>query len=121
MLGAGCGVGAGGDEDDVRSVVSSYVQASSSGNGRQACAYYTPELRARIDASAKARGVDGCEKLLSTAVPYRLAKLPADVRADVQDASRTPSRWMWTCATRTSRWRRWSSPGGAMTETRWRS
>lgn len=32
-LGAGCGLGAGGDQDDVRAVVSSYLDAAASGNG----------------------------------------------------------------------------------------
>ena len=47
-LGAGCGVGGGGNEDDVRAVVKSYIGASLDGNGRQACAFYTRELRAAV-------------------------------------------------------------------------
>jgi len=83
---AGCGGGPGGAEADVAAAVSNYIRASAAGNGEQACAYYTPELRTRIDRSARGRGLDGCAHLLGSALRYRLSQLPADVRKDVEEA-----------------------------------
>jgi hypothetical protein len=90
---AGCGGGpAGGDEGDVQTVVSSYVRAAADGNGRQACAYYTPRLRAEIDRKAKQAGLKGCTALLDSALPYRLSQLPADVVEKVRDAIEDPGK-----------------------------
>lgn len=85
-LTAGCGGSAGGDEDDVRIVVSTYVQASAGGNGEQACAFYTERLRKEVERKARASGLDGCAELLGTALRYRLSQLPADVRTEVTEA-----------------------------------
>lgn len=87
-LGVGCGRGD--DEDDVRSVVSSYVRASLAGNGRQACAFYTPELRMRAKREARERGLRTCAQVVGLAVRTRLAQLPRDVRNDVEDAFSDP-------------------------------
>src|SRR4051812_825992 len=90
---AGCGGGlAGGDEGDVQSVGASYVRAAADGNGRQACAYYTPRLRAEIDRKAKQAGLKGCTALLSSALPYRLSQLPADVSKKVREAIEDPGK-----------------------------
>jgi hypothetical protein len=86
VLAAGCGSSGGADEDDVRTVVSSYVQASAGGNGEQACGFYTARLRREMERKARANGLDGCAQLLGTALRYRLSQLPADVRADVEEA-----------------------------------
>ena len=83
-LGAGCGVGAGGDEDDVRSVVNHYVQASLKGNGRQACAYLTPALRAEVGRTR------ACARVVGGDVRTRLAQLPLDVRDEVEDTFADP-------------------------------
>jgi hypothetical protein len=80
-LGAGCGVGAGGDEDDVRAVVKSYIAASLDGNGRQACAFYTDELRAQVRAASRR----SCRLVVGRDVRTRLAQLPFDVRDDVEE------------------------------------
>jgi len=87
-LGVGCGGGP--DEDDVRSVVSNYVQASLTGNGRQACAYYTPEMRAQARREARERGLKNCAQLVGSAVRARIARLPRDVRREVEDAFSDP-------------------------------
>ena len=93
ILGAvGCGGGPGGAEGDVAAAVSNYVRASTAGNGEQACAYYTPALRSRIDRSARSRGLDGCAQLLGSALRYRLSQLPADVRQEVEEAIGDPGR-----------------------------
>jgi hypothetical protein len=88
----GCGAGGGGAQGDVQATVSNYIRASVAGNGRQACAYYTPALRAQIDRGAQRQGLDGCEDLLGSAVRYRLSQLPADVRAEVEEAIGDPGR-----------------------------
>jgi hypothetical protein len=79
-LGAGCGVGAGGDEDDVRRAVKSYIAASLQGNGKQACAFYTKELRAEVRRTAK----HACPRVVGKATRTRLAQLPFDVRDEVE-------------------------------------
>jgi hypothetical protein len=90
---SGCGGGlASGDEGDVQTVVASYVHAAADGNGRQACAYYTPRLRQEIDRKAKAAGLKGCTALLSSALPYRLSQLPAETARKVRDAIEDPGR-----------------------------
>ncbi len=81
---AGCG--AAGNEDDVRAVVSSYLAATADGNGRQACAYYTPALRRAAREQARRQHLGSCARMLGTRVRYRLASLPGAVRQDVQDA-----------------------------------
>jgi hypothetical protein len=91
-LTAGCGASAGSDADHVRTVVSSYVRASALGNGEQACAFYTPRLRAEIERKARDTGLAGCAELLGTALRYRLSLLPADVRAEVTEAITEPGR-----------------------------
>ena len=85
-LGAGCGLGAGGDKDDVRAVVSSYLDAAASGNGRQACAFYTDEMRRAAKRQARKKDLRTCAAMLSTTVRYRLASLPMNLRRDVEDA-----------------------------------
>ena len=85
-LGAGCGLGAGGDQDDVRAVVSSYLDAAASGNGRQACAFYTDEMRRAATRRARRQDLRNCAAMLSTTVRYRLASLPGNLRTDVRDA-----------------------------------
>jgi hypothetical protein len=80
LLGAGCGVGAGGDEDDVRAVVKSYIAASLQGNGKQACAFMTRELRANVRRSAD----HACPRVVGHDTRTRLAQLPFDVREDVE-------------------------------------
>jgi hypothetical protein len=82
----GCGVGSGGDRDDVRQVVSSYLSASAQGNGRRACAFLVPALRREMAREARRGGMRGCPELLGTRIRYRLASLPVDLRADVGDA-----------------------------------
>jgi hypothetical protein len=90
---AGCGGGlASGDEGDVQSVVANYVRAAADGNGRQACAYYTPRLRAEIDRKAKAAGLKGCTALLDSALPYRLSQLPGDVSKKVREVIEDPGQ-----------------------------
>ena len=83
-LAAGCG--AGGDEEDVRGVVASYLTAAAEGNGRQACAYYTPEMRRAARAQAREQGLSSCARMLGTTVRYRLASLPGNLRRDVEAA-----------------------------------
>jgi hypothetical protein len=83
-LGAGCGVGAGGDDDDVRAVVKSYIDASLDGNGKQACAFFTPELRAELRQANKA----ACRRVVGQDVRTRLAQLPFDVRDEVEETFR---------------------------------
>lgn len=91
--GGGCGGGlAAGDEGDVQTVVASYVRAAAEGNGRQACAYYTPRLRADVDREAKAAGLKGCTQLLSSALRYRLSQLPAGVVRKVREAIEDPGK-----------------------------
>jgi hypothetical protein len=90
---AGCGDGlASGDEGDVQTVVASYVRAAADGNGRQACAYYTPRLRAEIDRKAKGAGLKGCTQLLSSSLPYRLSQLPAEVGKKVREVIENPGK-----------------------------
>jgi hypothetical protein len=90
---AGCGGGlASGDEGEVQTVVASYVRAAADGNGRQACAYYTPRLREEIDRKAKAAGLKGCTALLDSALPYRLSQLPEDVVKKVREAIEDPGK-----------------------------
>ena len=84
LLASGCG--ASGDRDDVRAVVSSYLTAAAEGNGRQACAYYTAEMRRTARRKAKRQHMGSCARMLGTAVRYRLASLPGAVREDVEDA-----------------------------------
>ena len=86
LLASGAGCGASGDRDDVRAVVSSYLNAAAEGNGRQACAYYTAELRRRARREAKKEHLGSCARMLGTSVRYRLASLPGAVRRDVEDA-----------------------------------
>ena len=81
---AGCG--ARGDRDDVRAVVSSYLAAAADGNGRQACAYYTPAMRRAARKQARRQHMGSCARMLGTTVRYRLASLPGEVRRDVEDA-----------------------------------
>jgi hypothetical protein len=83
-FGAGCS--SDGDSDDVRAVVSSYLAATADGNGRQACAYFTAEMRRRARREAKEQHMGTCARMLATAVRYRLASLPGAVRQDVEDA-----------------------------------
>ncbi len=87
-LGAGCG--GSDDEEDVRSVVSSYVEASLTGNGRQACAFYTPELRRQTKREARKHGLRHCAEVVGRAVRTRIAQLPDEVRGDVEDAFSDP-------------------------------
>jgi hypothetical protein len=87
---AGCGVGAAAGESDVQAAVSSYIRASAAGNGEQACAYYTPALRAEIDRKARANGLKGCTELLGSAVRYRLSQLPGEVQSEVREAIGDP-------------------------------
>jgi hypothetical protein len=87
---AGCGAGAAAGESDVQAAVSSYIRASAAGNGEQACAYYTPALRAEIDRKARANGLKGCTELLGSAVRYRLSQLPGDVQSQVREAIGDP-------------------------------
>jgi hypothetical protein len=86
LLASGSGCGAGGDRDDVRAVVSSYLAAAADGNGRQACAYYTAGMRRQARREARRQHIGTCARLLGTAVRYRLASLPGTVRQDVEDA-----------------------------------
>jgi hypothetical protein len=86
LLASGAGCGAGGDRDDVRAVVSSYLAAAADGNGRQACAYYTAGMRRQARREARRQHMGTCARLLGTAVRYRLASLPGAVRQDVEDA-----------------------------------
>ena len=86
LLASGAGCGAGGDRDDVRAVVSSYLAAAADGNGRQACAYYTAGMRRQARREARRQHIGTCARLLGTAVRYRLASLPGTVRQDVEDA-----------------------------------
>jgi hypothetical protein len=86
LLASGAGCGAGGDRDDVRAVVSSYLAAAADGNGRQACAYYTAGMRRQARREARRQHIGTCARLLGTAVRYRLASLPGAVRQDVEDA-----------------------------------
>jgi hypothetical protein len=86
LLASGAGCGAGGDRDDVRAVVSSYLAAAADGNGRQACAYYTAGMRRQARREARRQHMGTCARLLGTAVRYRLASLPGTVRQDVEDA-----------------------------------
>jgi hypothetical protein len=85
-VGAGCGVGAGGKQDDIRAVVASYLRAAADGNGRQAFAFYTPELRRAASRQARKRHLRSCAALLGTRVRYQLASLPGDLRRDVEHA-----------------------------------
>ena len=86
LAGCGAGCGAGGDADDVRAVVSSYLSAAADGNGRQACAYYTPAMRRLARREARRQRMGTCARMLATTVRYRLASLPGAVRQDVTDA-----------------------------------
>jgi hypothetical protein len=86
LLASGAGCGGGGDRDDVRAVVSSYLAAAADGNGRQACAYYTAGMRRQARREARRQHMGTCARLLGTAVRYRLASLPGTVRQDVEDA-----------------------------------
>jgi hypothetical protein len=86
LLASGAGCGVGGDRDDVRAVVSSYLAAAADGNGRQACAYYTAGMRRQARREARRQHIGTCARLLGTAVRYRLASLPGAVRQDVEDA-----------------------------------
>jgi hypothetical protein len=80
-LGAGCGVGAGGDDDDVRQVVKNYIDASLHENGRQACAFYTPELRRAVRTANK----QACRRVVGKDVRTRLAQLPLDLRDEIEE------------------------------------
>jgi hypothetical protein len=82
----GCGVGAGGDRDDIQGVVSRYLSASAQGNGRQACAYLVPALRRQMALMAHRKHLRGCPELLGTRIRYRVAALPGNLRTDVGDA-----------------------------------
>jgi hypothetical protein len=116
---AGCGVGAAAGESDVQSAVSSYVRASTAGNGEQACAYYTPALRAEIDRKARENGLKGCTELLGSAVRYRLSQLPGDVRSKVQEAIGDPDKVEVDMGEEGDRAEAaLELPGEAMTETR---
>jgi hypothetical protein len=115
----GCGVGAGAGESDVQAAVSSYVRASAAGNGEQACAYYTPALRAEIDRKARENGLKGCTELLGSAVRYRLSQLPGDVQRRVQDAIGDPENVDVDMGDEGDRaGAALELPGDAMTETR---
>ena len=85
-LGAGCGVGGGGSEDDVRAVVKSYIGASLDGNGRQACAFYTRELGPRVRKESR----HACPRVVGRDTRTRLAQLPFDVRDDVEETFDNP-------------------------------
>lgn len=71
-MAGGCGLGAGGDGDDVRDAVASYLTASAPGNGRQACAYLVPALRRERARAARRKGLTGCPALLGTQIRYRV-------------------------------------------------
>ena len=115
----GCGVGAGAGESDVQAAVSSYVRASASGNGEQACAYYTPALRKEIDRKARENGLKGCTELLGSAVRYRLSQLPGDVQSQVQEAIGDPDKVEVEMGEQGDRAEAaLELPGEAMTETR---
>jgi hypothetical protein len=115
----GCGVGAGAGESDVQAAVSSYVRASASGNGDQACAYFTPALRREIDRKARENGLKGCTELLGSAVRYRLSQLPGDVQSQVQEAIGDPDKVEVEMGEEGDRAEAGLElPGDAMTETR---
>ena len=102
-------MGAGGDRDDVRAVVSRYLTASAAGNGRQACAYLVPALRREMARMAHRGRLRGCPELLGTRIRYRVASLPVNLRSDVGDAFSdrgSPS----TCPTAITRPRRSRCP-----------
>ena len=116
---AGCGGGAGAGQSDVQTAVSSYIRASTAGDGEQACAHYTPALRAEIDRKARQNGLSGCTELLGSAVRYRLSQLPGDVQAQVRDAIGDPDNVEVEMAEEGDRAEAaLELPGEALTETR---
>ena len=90
LAASGTGCGAGGDRDDVRAEVSSYLSAAAQGNGRQACAYYTAEMRRQVRQEARRRHKGTCQRMMGTAVRYRLASLPGAVRRGRGGRDRRP-------------------------------
>ena len=112
-LGAGCGVGAGGDEDDVRAVVKSYLTASLDGNGEQACAFYTDALRRRT----RAQNRRACVRVVGTKTRTRLAQLPLDVRDEVEATLRNADD-IDVDVTANSATARLEIPHGVMADTR---
>ncbi len=113
-LGAGCGVGGGGIEDDVRAVVKSYIGASLDGNGRQACAFYTRELRAAVRTKSR----HACPRVVGRDTRTRLAQLPFDVRDDVEETYDNPDEIDVDVTGDAKATARLETPHGVMPDTR---